>query len=289
MRIAHLTTDHLTPFWKIFALEGYSVGVAGCPLRADRGRADGDRDQRVGQPRLAAGAADRVPCVADRVGDGPGWGPPVRRRPRRRGGTRGTPGPPPARRGLRGWRPSPGRAGRPAPRRDGARPPARGLPRDPQELAHHVAHGRSGAPGARRGAARRERPRGDLPGGGPADRTARGGGGPGGRVPRVLAPRHARQARGAHDPRSPAARARPRCRPRPGHAVVAGARPPRVLAGKRLAPAPVKRSVPPPRAPLAHASGRAPELRPRLRLVADRRLPDAERPARLDPAQPRRP
>ena len=32
MRIAHLTTDHLTPFWKTFALEGYAVGVLDVPF-----------------------------------------------------------------------------------------------------------------------------------------------------------------------------------------------------------------------------------------------------------------
>ena len=32
MRIAHLTTSHLTPFWKAFALEGYAVGVVDVPF-----------------------------------------------------------------------------------------------------------------------------------------------------------------------------------------------------------------------------------------------------------------
>ena len=32
MRIGHLTTDHLTPFWKTFAQEGYSVGVLDVPF-----------------------------------------------------------------------------------------------------------------------------------------------------------------------------------------------------------------------------------------------------------------
>ena len=135
MRIAHLTTNHLTPFWKTFALEGYAVGVAGRPLRAHRGRAERDRDQRVGQPRLAAGAADGVPGVADRLGEDPRRSPPLRRGPRRRLGAPRRAGPRPARRRLPDRRPGPGHAGRPAPRRDGARPPARGLPRDPQELA----------------------------------------------------------------------------------------------------------------------------------------------------------
>lgn len=32
MRIAHLTTNHLTPFWKTLALEGYTVGVLDVPF-----------------------------------------------------------------------------------------------------------------------------------------------------------------------------------------------------------------------------------------------------------------
>jgi predicted AlkP superfamily phosphohydrolase/phosphomutase len=32
MRIAHLTTSHLTPFWKAFASEGYTVGVVDVPF-----------------------------------------------------------------------------------------------------------------------------------------------------------------------------------------------------------------------------------------------------------------
>ena len=32
MRIAHLTTNHLTPFWKTLALEGYAVGVLDVPF-----------------------------------------------------------------------------------------------------------------------------------------------------------------------------------------------------------------------------------------------------------------
>jgi predicted AlkP superfamily phosphohydrolase/phosphomutase len=32
MRIAHLTTSHLTPFWKTLALEGYTVGVLDVPF-----------------------------------------------------------------------------------------------------------------------------------------------------------------------------------------------------------------------------------------------------------------
>jgi hypothetical protein len=73
MRVAHLTTNHLTPFWKTLALEGYAVGVLDVPYAPIAGMPNGIEISEWGSHdwllgRLTVSPASRTDWVRARGG-----------------------------------------------------------------------------------------------------------------------------------------------------------------------------------------------------------------------------